>query len=190
MSRRPLTRATALLLAVAAVGALAGCGVEHAEGEPRREGLALPLEGVAYQVVLTRQINPRDIEDQGYLREEIEPPPPGQTFYGVFLQACNITEEDQLTASTFRVVDSSGAEFEPVELDDTNPFAYNPTVLEPTDCLPRDGSLAETGPTSASLLLFEVPIDATENRPLELIIQEGFSLAEGETNELVIELDL
>lgn len=184
------TRAAALLLVVAAVAALAGCGVEHTEGEPRREGLALPLDGVAYEVLLTRQINPHDVEDMGYLREEIEPPPPGQTFYGVFVQACNITEEPQRTASSFRMVDTTGAEFEPVELDVTNPFAYHPTELEPTDCFPPEGSLAQTGPASAALLLFQVPIDATENRPLELVIQQGYSLAESDPNELIVELDL
>lgn len=190
MSRSSLTRAAALLAAAAVIATLAGCGVEHAEGEPRREGLELPLDGVSYQVVLSRQINPSDVEDQGYLREEIEPPPPGQIFYGVFLQACNLTDEPQRTASTFSIVDTAGEELEPVELERTNPFAYHPTVLEPTDCFPRAGSLAEAGPTSASLLLFEVPIDVTENRPLELVIQQGFSVAESDPNELVIELDL
>lgn len=190
MPRGSLTRAAAVLLAVAAVGALAGCGVEHAEGEPRREGLAVPLGGVAYEVLLTRQINPRDVEDMGYLRGEVQAPAPGTTYYGVFLQACNINDEPETTASTFRVVDTTGEEFEPVELDETNPFAWQVTELEPEECFPREGSLAQTGPASAALLLFEVPIENTENRPLELEIVGGYSLEESAPEEIVIELDL
>ncbi len=190
MFRGPLTRAATFLLAVAAVGALAGCGVEHAEGEPRREGLAIPLDGVAYEVLLTRQINPRDVEDMGYLRDEVQEPAPGTTYYGIFLQACNITDEPQSTASTFRVVDTTGEEFEPIELDVTNPFAYQSTLLEANDCFPREGSLAEAGPASAALLLFEIPIENTENRPLELEIFSGYSLEESAPNEIIIELDL
>lgn len=187
-----LTRAAACALAAATLGALAGCGSHEGEGEVRREGLALPLGGVSYEVVLTRQVNPRDVEDMGYLRTDLQTPgaPPGRTYYGVFLQACNLTDEPQRTASTFRIVDTAGKEIEPVDLEEGNPFAYQPTLVEPSDCFPREGSLAEAGPASASLLLFEVPIEATENRPLELEILGGFSPEEGAPEKLTIELDL
>jgi hypothetical protein len=37
--------------------------------------------------------------------------------------------------------------------------------------MPRTGTLAALGPTSGALLLFELPLANTENRPLTLHIQ-------------------
>lgn len=190
MSTRRLTRA-AVTLAVALVPtlALSACGEEHAAGEPLREGLALPLEGITYDVFITRQLNLQDVEDMGYVRD-VPDAPPGSTYYGVFLEACNFTEEERRTASSFKVVDTTGEEFAPIHLDPENPFSYSATLLEPEDCIPAEGSVAASGPTSGALLMFEIPLEASENRPLELVVSDGFDLAEGAPHELLIELDI
>ena len=59
-----------------------------------------------------------------------------------------------------------------------------PRTLAPKECIPQAGSVAQLGPAAGSMLLFELPLETIENRPLELEI-EG---EEGET--LVYELDI
>src|SRR5256885_9353342 len=52
-------------------------------------------------------------------------------------------------------------------------FAYRARVLAPRGCIPEPGSAAATGPTAGSMILFSLPIFATENRPLELEIKRS-----------------
>ena len=44
-------------------------------------------------------------------------------------------------------------------LPDDNPFAYHARELEPDECIPEAGSVAQLGPAAASLLLFKLPLD-------------------------------
>jgi hypothetical protein len=151
--------------------------------EPAREGLALPLEGIDYNVFITRQLNPAIPPDDAYV--EGPEPAPGETLYGIFLQACNpSTDESHGTVEEFKIVDNQGNEFEPEELSEDNRFAYHARELEPKECIPEAGSVAQLGPTAGTMLLFRLPLQTTENRPLELEI-------EGEGDErLTFELDI
>jgi hypothetical protein len=187
MPIRRASAAIACLLALLPIAGVAGCGEE--EGEPAREGLALTLEGITYNVFITRQVNLQDVEDRGYT-EGVPEAPPESTYYGVFLEACNVSEEPLRSASTFRIVDGQENEFEPLDLDPGNPFAYAPTTLPPGECIPAEGSVASSSPTAGVLLMFELPLEAVENQPLELEILDGFDVTEGKPNELVIELDI
>ena len=184
--RRLASAALMCALLVPAMAAVAGCGGH--EEEARREGLALELEGVSYNVLITRQLNLNDVEDRGYA--ELPPAPPGSTYYGVFLQACNEADTPLSTASSFQIVTTQDEEFEPVDLDPDNPFAYEPRTLDPAECLPEVGSVASEGPTGGALLVFEIPIAATENRPLELHVSRGYDLQASAPHELVFELDI
>lgn len=187
--RRPARAAAICALALIALTGLVACGQEHEEGEPLREGLAIPLAGVSYNVFITRQLNLADVEDRGYV-QDLPDPPTGSAYYGVFLEACNVSDEPLETTDSFRIVDTAGNELEPVELEPTNPFAYEAVTLEPDECIPTDGSVASTGATGGALLIFEVPLESVENRPLELEIVSGFDPAEGQPEELVFELDI
>lgn len=189
MLTRRLARVASCAAATCALVVLAACSSGAEEDEAHREGLALPLEGITYNVFITRQLNLRDVEDMGYVRG-LPGPPPGSTYYGVFLEACNVSEEPLTTASSFRIVNTAGEEFEPLDIAPENPFSYAPTVLDPDHCVPAEGSLASSGPTAGELLIFEVPLAATENRPLELEIFDGFDVSEGRPNELRFELDI
>jgi hypothetical protein len=185
LPRKTIAAACALLLA----GGLAACGDEEpGVDEPAREGLALELSGVDYNVFITRQLNPAIPPDSAYYKGP--PAPKGQTLYGVFLQACNNSKEVQRTASEFKVVDNQGNEFEPAELEEENDFAYRPTELNPKECIPEAGSVAQLGPTAASMLLFELPLTTTENRPLELEITSPATESHPEPETRHIELDL
>ena len=108
---------------------------------------------------------------------------PGNALYGVFIKACNPGDEPRRTATSFTVEDNQGNEFEPIELPENNAFAYRARELGKDDCIPEDGSVAQLGPTAGSMLLFQFPLDTTENRPLELVIERALQTKR-------IELDL
>ena len=187
LRRRSATPALGCAIAIALGAVASGCASEAA-GEPRREGLAIPLGGVTYNVYITRQLNLDDPEDRGY--SELPEAPPGFTYYGVFLEACNESDEPLRTASSFHIEDQQGDEFSPVALEPDNPFAYRPTTLAPDTCIPEAGSLPALGPTGGALLVFEIPLDATENRPLELAISQGFDPETAGPRQLLFELDI
>jgi hypothetical protein len=175
--------ACALVLASGAV--LSACGNDKQQGvdEPAREGLSLEMAGVDYNVYITRQLNPDVPPDEAYWSGP--PAAKGETLYGVFLTACNNTDEDQNAASFFKVTDNQGNEFEPEALPRDNPFAYRARPIKPGECIPRAGTVAQLGPAAASLLVFRLPVANTENRPLELEI-EGLRPNEKLTYELDI----
>lgn len=167
--RKHTLAACALVLALAAP--LAACGAEHDDigvSEPAREGLDVNIGGLDYNVFITRELNLSITPDRAYY--EGPAAEPGHALYGIFLRVCNPRDEGvtRMSASEFTVLDNQGEEFEPIELPDENAFAYNPEELEPGECIPADGSVAQLGPTGGAMLLFDFPLDATENRPLEL----------------------
>ena len=184
------TSATRTLLCIAALAAaFSGCEKKEAGLEkPAREGLAIEVAGVTYNVFLTRQLNPEITPDQAYYNGK--PPGKGKALYGVFLQACNASEGVVMSTDDFHVEDNQGNEFEPLELEEDNPFAYKARKLGKEDCIPADGSVAQVGPTAGSMLLFEFPLENTENRPLELDIRGPFDYAEGRRESRAVELDL
>jgi hypothetical protein len=172
-----LARPTAVACALVAAAALGvtACGKESKDAgitEPASEGLSIPVGRIDYDVFITRQLNLRVPPDKAYYKG----PEPGkdENLYGVFLQACNHGERPAPTAESFKVVDNQDNEYEPVSLPADDAFAYQPRTLNPDQCIPEEGSVAQQGPTAGSMLLFRLPLDATENRPLELEIQSPF----------------
>ena len=173
MPARMPRRILMLLCLLALAAGAAACGEadqEQGVDEAAREGLAIELDGVEYNVFITRQLNTRIPPDDAYVEEGAEPDP-GETFYGVFLQACNRSDEPHETVDDFRIVDNQGNEFEPEELPEDNKFAYHARELLPDECIPEAGSGAPLGPSAGSMLLFRLPLENTEYRPLELEVQ-------------------
>jgi hypothetical protein len=190
MARRPLKPIALCALALLCMGVFAGCGKSsNKSGETVREGLSTPLGGLRYTVFMTRQLNLANEEDKGYVPGQAEAPP-GKALYGVFLEACNKGDKEAIASSRFFVEDAQGNRFEPLGLAGDNPFAYHGGAVAPKNCEPTIGSLAQQGPTSGALLLFELPLSATENRPLELHIEGPFNPAKGKVDEATVVLDL
>ena len=177
---------SAIFACAAAALIAAGCGEE--KDEPKREGLGAEVAGIKYTVFLTRQINQHLASDRGYYRGP--EPRPGFTYYGLFLKVCNEGEgfRRPIDYEKFHVKDSQGNEFEPVELEGDNVFAYRARRLSKDACVPEAGTPAATGPTGGALMLFEFPIQTLENRPLELEIEDVDE--EGKREMKAIELDL
>ena len=170
-ARMPRRLLMLLCLAALAVGPTA-CGnkdTKQGVDEPAREGLALELDGVDYNVFITRQLNTKITPDKAYF--DGPEAAKDETLYGVFIQVCNRSEDTQQTASDFKIKDNQGNEFEPEELPPDNAFAYHAGELAPNECIPEAGSVAQLGPTSGSMLLFRLPLQNTEYRPLELEIE-------------------
>jgi hypothetical protein len=161
----------ACALVLAALPGLTACNDEkQGVDAPAREGLAIEMGGVTYNVFITRELNPKITPDSAYVADEA---PPGQALYGIFLRACNVSEHPEATAAEFTVRDNQDNKFHPESLPKDNEFAYQPRTLDPKECIPEVGSVAQLGPTAGSMLLFQLPLDTTENRPLELDIEHN-----------------
>jgi hypothetical protein len=171
----PLAR---LLLLVAALGlalAATGCGnKEDVVTQADTEGIYVDVGELAYQVQISRALNPSDPEDRTYLaglppdRRELAP---DETWFGVFVRVENTGEEARPAAVDFQIEDTAEQIYRPVPLADTNPFRYEARTIAPDEAIPEQDTAAATGPIEGSLLLFKVKTFSLQNRPLELHIQ-------------------
>ena len=154
-------------LALLVMGTATACSKK--EILPTREGLPVEVGGLDYTVFITRELNPRDVEDRDYIPET--DPGTGFSFFGVFIQVCNSDNGPTRTpVNDFKIVDTQGNTYSPTPLPDTAVFAYRPVPLAAKQCSPAPGSAAANGPTGGSLLLFKLPVSAIENRPMDLEI--------------------
>jgi hypothetical protein len=175
------TRRLAILATVlAASGGLAACGnKEKVVREAATEGIYVDVGALKYQVQISRQLNPTNIEDKGYL---VGLSPFDRTlgadnvWFAVFIKAENDDQDRTAAAAkTFELRDTQEHVFTPLELGDTNVFAYRPMVVvkatsRSSGLNPPVDSPAAEGPTAGSLLLFKLPRETLDNRPLELVI--------------------
>jgi hypothetical protein len=175
----PLLAALAL---AALVGALSACGytsdsTDVVEGEP------LTLGDLKYNVTFSRYLNPKDNEDSAYLVGQ-PPPPEGSTYFGVFLEVQNESDQAQpLPATTFPIKDANGDIYEVVPSESLYAFPFLGRV-EPHEQVPTLDSTAQQGPIEGSLVLYLLPAEASDNRPLTLEM-EG---TQGEKGEVTLDL--
>src|SRR5688572_15957155 len=95
-----LPRTVACMLALVSVAAVSACEKkEPGVDEPAREGLAIDVGGIDYNVFLTRELNPAITPDQAYYNGE--PPRPGRALYGIFIQVCNEEGEPKMSTDHF-----------------------------------------------------------------------------------------
>jgi hypothetical protein len=190
MTRRRPTFALLALLLLALV-ALTGCENTR-EKDAGREGLPESVGHIDYNVYITRELNLHDVEDSGYYKGPEAPP--GFALYGVWLTACNPNEDVNaphwLASSRFTIEDTQGNKFHPLPLPISNDFAYHARPLKQNACIPKLGSLASSSPTNGSLLIFKLPVQTLENRPLDLYITSPPQGPNGERETGIIELDV
>lgn len=166
-----LRRLVLPILAVAAVGLSACGGKKGVEKFAESEGVYATIGSVQYQVQISRQLNPADVEDRDYLtgvedsEKELEP---DEVWFGIFIRAKNLTKIPLNAADEFVLEDTVGEEYERVKAE--NPFDYEPQILGPGDVLPSTNEAASYSPTQGLMLLFKVTNSTLDNRPLEMKI--------------------
>ena len=164
------------LLAVAAV--LVACGLRQQAQDQHHgdtEGTYLNVGPLTYQVQISRQLNPDDIEDQTYL-QGIRPfqakLAKGQTWFGVFLRVANETKQTHPAADDFVITDTQDDTYFPVPQAPQNHFSYQGGLVPPDGLIPPANSVASEGVIQGSLVLFKLPVAALDNRPLELVVTD------------------
>jgi len=160
----PLLAAFALALLALTVTA---CGYSS-DSKEVVEGEVVELGELKYQVVFSRFLNPADNEDSAYLVGQPEPEK-GSTYFGVFLEVQNKSEETQKLAETFTIVDADHEKFEAIPSESLYAFPVGGEV-ESQEPIPAPDSTPQQGPIEGSLVLFDLPAEASENRPLTLLI--------------------
>ncbi|MDX6608781.1 MAG: hypothetical protein QOF85_706 [Solirubrobacterales bacterium] len=169
MSRR--TRLVLQLLAALALGTLAltvsACGYSS-DSKSVVEGEVVKLGELKYQVVFSRFLNINDNEDSAYLAGQ-PTPKKGSAYFGVFLEVQNKSEGTQKLADSFVITDAGGQPFEAIPSESLYAFPLGGEV-ESQEPIPAPDSTPQQGPIEGTLVLFELPASASENRPLTLSI--------------------
>jgi len=184
--RHAATVGCALALAVG----LAACGNKVARptyADANNNGAYLWAGQVTYQLQVSRELNPYNIEDRQYLTGVSSIAlPADEEWYAVFLWAWNQTKQAQTTANSFDIVDTQGNRYYPVALSPTvNPFAWSAQTLPPKATEPAVGSIAYYGANQGAELLFKINDSVYSNRPLMLEIH-----APGQSFPSTIALDI
>jgi hypothetical protein len=162
-----------LPLALTASLALAACGQEaQDEGGfqteisivAETEAIYVNLDGLKYQVQVSRQLNPDAVDDRAYfagLSEEDRQLADDEEWFGIWMRAENNTKEPQRLARDFEIRDTQENVFRPVFVGPDNVFAYRPEVVRPNEDYPDPNSAAGERSPQGSLILFKVSASRT-----------------------------
>jgi hypothetical protein len=174
------TLLAALAFSVLALG-VAACGYESHEKDVV-EGEPVELGELSFNVTFSRYLNPADNEDSAYLVGQA-PPPEGSTYFGLFFQIQNESEEPQTLPSTLHITDADGNEYDVLPSESIYALELGGEV-EPQEQVPVLDSTADLGAIEGAVAIFLLPAEASDARPLTLHITG----ADGENGE--VELDL
>ena len=154
-----MTRRIAVI-ALAAVALFAsGCGnKEKVTRFADTEGEYLDLGGLKYQVQISRQLNPFDVEDHSYLigvPRTLVHLNPGESWFAVFIRVENNSDKPVQAAGSFQLSDTQGHKFQPLPIARINPFGYHGGFVAPNNTLPPASSVAQANESiNGSLVLF------------------------------------
>lgn len=176
------------LIAFAAL-LVAGCGnKQKATTFADTEGEYLDLGGLKYQVEMSRQLNPYDVEDHSYLSgipRSLAKLGSGDSWFAVFIRVENGSDKYKRAAGSFVLKDTQGNTFLPVPISRTNPFSYHGGFVAPQNTLPPASSVALANESiGGALVLFKVPNSSYANRPLDLTIRNPGDQQQTATVEL------
>jgi hypothetical protein len=180
LRRFALPLLAALALAVPAL-ALTACGYSS-DSKDVVEGEPVKLGELQFNVLFSRYLNPADNEDSAYLVGQ-PPPPEGSTYFGIFFEVQNESEEPQTLPSTLTITDAGNQTFDVIPSESLYALPFGGEV-EAQEQVPVLDSTAQQGPIEGSLALFLLPGSASDNRPLTLHIPGGG----GENAEVTLDL--
>lgn len=170
----------ALAFAVLVVG-VSACGYESHEKEVV-EGEPVELGELSFNVTFSRYLNPADNEDSAYLVGQ-KPPPEGSTYFGVFFQIQNESDEPQTLPSTLTIADADHNTYEVLPSESLYALELGGEV-EPQEQIPVLDSTADLGAIEGAVAVFLLPAEASDARPLTLEIPG----ADGENGEVTLDL--
>ena len=180
--RRPMLSLLALLSLLVVAVAVSACGYES-DSKSVAEGESVELGDLKYNVTFSRYLNPNDTEDEAYLVGQ-EEAPKGETYFGVFFEVQNESDEPQPLPSTLKITDADEQEYEVLESESIFALPFDGTV-EAEEQIPSLDTAAQLGPIEGSVAIFLLPEEASENRPLTLHIP-----GEGDEEGAEVKLDL
>lgn len=166
-NRRIASSLLAALLLVTAAFALSACG-SSSDSKDVVEGEPVELGELQYNVIFSRFLNLHDNEDSAYLVGQPEPAP-GHNYFGVFVEVQNESEEPQTLADSLTITDAGHETFDAIPSKSLYALPFGGEV-ESQEQIPVLDSTPEQGPIEGSVVLFELPASASENRPLTLSI--------------------
>ena len=186
--RRAVPRPRHIVAALAVVALalpLAACGRQKATTFAQFEGTYLNVGPLAYQVQISRQLNPQDLEDRNYMQGVSGKLAPDEVWFAIFIRAQNTSSQTQPATGDFEITDTLDNRFRPVPVAKTNPYAYRPRPVAPGQLIPSESSTAGSGVIQqGSMVLFKVKLSSLSNRPLELHIKSPTDPREQGTVEL------
>jgi hypothetical protein len=189
-----LRKSPLAILALLALLALGGCGDSHTRvstgtyaGESGKNAPYLNVGPLLYEVQLSRELNPANIEDAAYLKG-LTPAEshlaPGQEWFAVFLQVYNHTSAPLPAATSVTVTDTQNNIYTPLVPNATNEFAYRGGLVPAKGELPLPESVASSGATGGAVLLYKIQVVSLDNRPLELKIVDPNDASQTASAEL------
>lgn len=180
-----LRRLVLPIIASVAITGLSACGDDGPQKNAESEGTYVTIGKLEYQVQISRQLNPTDVEDRDYLQGL---PPvqaglkPDEVWFGIFIRVKNPAHSRIATSNDFTLVDTLDDNYFPVQT--TSLVGYKATTLNPGDVFPHTNETASYGPTQGKLLLFKLTNTTLDNRPLELKIKSP----DGDEGEIRIDV--
>jgi hypothetical protein len=180
VARKAAVRGIAVALALVAVLALAACGDSHTRvstgtyaGESGQNAPYLNVGPLVYQVQLSRELNPANVEDAAYLQGLTSAQRtlhPGEEWFAVFIQVYNQTSTPHLGATNLTISDTQNNVYTPIVPGSANDFAYRGGLIPADSQVPVPGSVAANGATQGALLLYKIQVVSLDNRPLKIHI--------------------
>jgi hypothetical protein len=189
-----LRKLTIVLLALFATLALSACGDSHTKvttgtyaGESGQNAPYLNVGPLIYEVQLSRELNPANVEDATYL-QGLNPAQrtlaPGEEWFGVFIQVYNNTSAPVPAATSLTISDTQDNTYTPVAPAQANPFVYSGGLVPAKGELPIPGSIAAGDAIQGMMLLYKIQIVSLDNRPLELKIIDPTDASQTASAEL------
>jgi hypothetical protein len=156
-------------------------------GESGQNAPYLNVGPLIYEVQLSRELNPTDVEDASYLAG-LAPAQrllrPGEEWFAVFLQVYNESSAPHPAATNLTISDTEKNTYSPIVPASTNEFAYRGGLLASKARIPALGTVAANGPTQGALLLYKIKIASLDNRPLEMKIVDALDPSQTASAEL------
>jgi|ERR1041385_7315049 hypothetical protein len=191
---RPLRKLPLLGLILLAALTLGACGDSHTKvttgtyaGESGQNAPYLDVGPLVYEVQLSRELNPYDVEDAAYL-EGLSPEQrklePGQEWFAVFLQVYNNHDASHPASTEMKIYDTQGNTYYPIVPRGHNFFTYGGGTVPGNGRLPVLDSVASNGTTQGTMLLFKIQTVSLDNRPLKISIADPRDATERASAEL------